>query len=172
MEQQQHRRKASVDSNEYSSGASHAQYGEALRSPTRSLSHVPEEEDGTFAVGDDDSDEEATHQATPARSSPSLEASYTPSLASPVDESVPHQLRGLSEKARGKMPAGQAAFSRQNSTTSLSSYVATTSLPINPSGFVPTAAWVSTRFTTVKGKYTNEHLRSSHGSRNYPFTPF
>ncbi|EEP78992.1 conserved hypothetical protein [Uncinocarpus reesii 1704] len=112
-----------------------------IRTPVQSLSHVPEE-DSAFAIGDDDSDEETQRQPTPSQSSPSLGNSGTPSLASPTDESVPHQLRGLSEKARGKMPAGQAAFSRQNSNTSLNSYAAASSLSTTASGFVPTAAWI------------------------------
>ncbi|WEW56071.1 hypothetical protein PRK78_001506 [Emydomyces testavorans] len=141
IEQQQHRRKASLTGSDHLSGAPFAQSGEDIRSPARSLSHVPEE-DGTFAVGDDESDEDTPRQTTPPQSSPSLDTSQTPSLASPVDESVPHQLRGLSEKARGKMPAGQATFSRQNSTTSLNSYTAASSVPTTSSGFAPTAAWI------------------------------
>lgn len=172
MEQQQHRRKISMDGNENPSGASHTSSGEVLRSPARSLSHVPEEEDGTFAVGDDDSDDEETvRQVMPTRSSPSVEASYTPSLASPVDESVPHQLRGLSEKARGKMPAGQTVFSRQNSTTSLSSYIATPSLQINSNGFVPTAAWVSINSAYIKRILLTSPFRLSRGFQNSPFIP-
>ena len=104
----------------------------------RPLSHVPEE--GTFAIGDDESDEEAESQNTPSQSSPSIENSRTPSISSSADDSVPLQLRGMSEKARGKMPASQMSFSRQNSTTSLSGYTAT--VPAASSGFVPTTAWV------------------------------
>ncbi|KAI1964000.1 hypothetical protein LOZ58_001861 [Ophidiomyces ophidiicola] len=141
MEQQRHRKKASFATTEHSSHPSYSQQSEGIQSPTRALSHVPEE-DGTFAVGDDESDEETSQPATPSHFSPSLENSQVPSLASPIDESIPHQLRGLSEKARGKMPAGQAAFSRQNSTTSLSSYSAAPSVLTSSNGFVPTAAWI------------------------------
>lgn len=61
-------------------------------------------------------------------------------MSSVVDESVPLQLRGMSEKARGKMPAGQPTFSRQNSMTSQSSMTA--ALLTSPNGFTPTAVWV------------------------------
>ncbi|EER27733.1 hypothetical protein D8B26_006164 [Coccidioides posadasii str. Silveira] len=141
IEQQRHLRKASLSGSDHFTHQSYVQPSEEIRSPTRPLSHVPEE-DGTFAVGDDESDEETLRQETPSQSSPSLDNSRPPSLASPTDDSVPHQLRGLSEKARGKMPAGQATFSRQNSTTSLSSYAAASGFSTASSGFVPTAAWI------------------------------
>ncbi|PGH12972.1 hypothetical protein AJ79_03945 [Helicocarpus griseus UAMH5409] len=105
----------------------------------RPLSHVPE--DGAFAIGEDDSDEEGNEtQNTPSQSTPSQENSRPVSVASTADENVPLQLRGMSEKARGKMPASQPAFSRQNSTTSLGSYAPT--IPANATGFVPTASWI------------------------------
>ncbi|OJD19226.1 hypothetical protein AJ78_00839 [Emergomyces pasteurianus Ep9510] len=142
IERQNQRRKAS------SSGGT----SDALLSPTishsgddnrgsgagqRPLSHVPE--DGTFAIGDDDSDEEHEPHNTPSQS-PSRENSRAPSVASGTDENVPPQLRGMSEKARGKMPASQLTFSRQNSTTSLSSYTPT--IPTSSGGFVPTTQWI------------------------------
>ncbi|EGC47091.1 conserved hypothetical protein [Histoplasma capsulatum var. duboisii H88] len=104
----------------------------------RQLSHVPE--DGAFAIGDDDSDEEEQEPQNTPSQSPSRENSRAPSVASAADESVPLQLRGMSEKARGKMPAGQVTFSRQNSTTSLSSYTPT--IPTNSGGFAPTSSWI------------------------------
>lgn len=64
-----------------------------------------------------------------------------------VANSLPQQLRGMSEKARGKMPAGKISFSRQNSSASIGSYgIGTVSSP-GPGGsgafpFVPTAAWI------------------------------
>lgn len=126
-----------------------SQSGDGARSPVGGrtpLSHVPEEE-GTFAIGDDeDSDEEADGQDTPAQSSPSLRTSRTPSVSSSIDDSVPLQLRGMSEKARGKMPAGQPSFSRQNSTTSLSSHVAAVTSS-SGGGFTPTTPWVSLNFS-------------------------
>lgn len=102
-------------------------------------SHIPEET-GPFAIGGDDSDEEGEIQNTPSQSSPSLRHSRTPSIASSVGEGVPLQTRGMSEKARGKMPAGQMSFSRQNSTTSLSSHGAT--VATSSTHFSPTATWV------------------------------
>ncbi|KAG5291712.1 Dymeclin superfamily domain-containing protein [Histoplasma ohiense] len=104
----------------------------------RQLSHVPE--DGAFAIGDDDSDEEEQEPQNTPSQSPSRENSRAPSVASAADESVPLQLRGMSEKARGKMPAGQVTFSRQNSTTSLSSYTPT--IPTSSGGFAPTSSWI------------------------------
>jgi hypothetical protein len=106
------------------------------RSP---LTRIPEE-NSPFAIGGDESDDQHDGQDTPSQSSPSLQNSRRPSTSSAVDESVPLQLRGMSEKARGKMPAGQPSFSRQNSITSQSSMSAIFSAS---SGFTPTVAWVS-----------------------------
>ncbi|KAE8322511.1 high-temperature-induced dauer-formation protein-domain-containing protein [Aspergillus sergii] len=106
------------------------------RSP---LGRIPEEH-SPFAIGGDDSDDEREEQKTPAQSSPSVQSSRRPSISSAVDESVPLQLRGMSEKARGKMPAGQPSFSRQNSMTSQSSMSA--AFPTAPNGFTPTVAWL------------------------------
>lgn len=114
-----------------------------MRSPSTAysrppaLSNVPEE-DGTFTIGgdDEDSDEE---RPTPSHSDPSENPSRASSISN-VEDAVPTQLRGMSEKARGKMPAGSQNFSRQNSVTSLSGYsVSGQSL----SGqFEPTAHWI------------------------------
>ncbi|KAL8742057.1 MAG: hypothetical protein Q9190_005404 [Brigantiaea leucoxantha] len=118
---------------------------ESARSPqnarTPSLSDVPEE-GGTFTVGDDDSDDEDQTPilTTPSHSSPSGQNTRTPSRSSSVDEPLPTQLRGMSEKARGKMPAGQLAFSRHNSSTSLNSHAAALMSPTV--GFHPSAHWV------------------------------
>lgn len=114
-----------------------------FRSPqTRSstLTDVPEE-DSTFTIGADDSDDETETELTPDPSSPSLHNSRTPSVTSEVDNSVPVQLRGMSERARGKMPVGQMAFSRQNSTTSLNSHSAVSR---SGSSFCPPPQWVCT----------------------------
>ena len=119
---------------------------DSIRSPqsTRSpsLSNVPEE-DGAFAIGDDDSDnnDEQELLPTPSHSSPSIHNSRTPSGSSSTDEPLPTQLRGMSEKARGKMPASQASFSRQNSATNLGNYP-TPAIPTS-SNFEPSAQWVS-----------------------------
>jgi len=123
---------------------------DSIRSPTVSrtptLGNVPEE-NSAFAIGDDDdSDTDEPHPTGASQSpihSPSG-ASRSASIASSVDESVPLQLRGMSEKARGKMPVGQPAFSRQNSISSLSS-LATPALATNEF-FTPSSTWVSALF--------------------------
>jgi hypothetical protein len=86
---------------------------DSLRSPSTShparapvLSDVPEE---TFAIGDDeDEDEEDDNDHRRPSYPPAPTIARTPSRASSVsshiDETVPMQLRGMSEKARGKMP--------------------------------------------------------------------
>jgi hypothetical protein len=117
---------------------------DSLRSPisarTPSLSNVPEE-DSAFAIGEDESDEEEhVMQPTPSQSSPSNHNSRTPSISSSIDDAVPLQLRGMSEKARGKMPVGAPAFgSRVNSMSSISSHVPTLTSNGN---FTPSAQWV------------------------------
>jgi hypothetical protein len=86
---------------------------ESLRSPSShqrapALSNVPE--DGTFAIGEDeDEDTDDDHRPTPAESTPAEHSrassmSRASSVSSSVDDAVPSQLRGMSEKARGKMP--------------------------------------------------------------------
>ncbi|KAF9881221.1 high-temperature-induced dauer-formation protein [Colletotrichum karsti] len=118
---------------------------ESIRSPTTShprqptLSDVPE--DGTFAIGDDEDDsEDDDHRPTPAQSTTSENPSVTSSQADYAEDAVPTQLRGMSEKARGKMPAGMSNFSRQNSTTSLGGY--STSGQSQSGAFEPTAQWI------------------------------
>jgi hypothetical protein len=120
---------------------------DSVRSPTVSrtptLGNVPEE-NSAFAIGDDDdSDADEQHPSEPLHSPMQSHsgASRSASIASSIDESVPLQLRGMSEKARGKMPVGQPAFSRQNSMTSLSGLVAP-ALAANEF-FTPSATWVS-----------------------------
>ena len=119
---------------------------DSLRSPTTSsfrgptLSNVPEDE--TFAIGDDDDDSDDEARPTPSQSSLSENPSRAGSVVS-AEDAVPTQLRGMSEKARGKMPASARNFSRQNSTTSLDG---------SPGGgqsysggqFEPTAQWIET----------------------------
>lgn len=85
-----------------------------------SASHGPDE--SAFALGDV-SDDEEDGDSTPNGASAHTPQNSTPSRAnsvmSEVDDAVPIQLRGMSEKARGKMPAGaQPGISRQNSMTS------------------------------------------------------
>jgi hypothetical protein len=112
------------------------------RSNSTSLSNVPEEE-GTFAIGDSEDSDDDLDQPTPSQSSPSLRNSRTPSVASSADDSMPIQLRGMSEKARGKMPVGSSSFSRQNSATSVTSNnVASPVRTTGPTDFTPTTFWI------------------------------
>lgn len=119
---------------------------DSLRSPISSrpptLSNVPEE-NSAFSIGDDDDSGDEEDNRTPQRRSPmqSGSNSRTASISSAADESVPLQLRGMSEKARGKMPVGAPSFSRQNSTSSLSSLATPTVMPNGT--FNPTTEWVS-----------------------------
>lgn len=116
---------------------------DSIRSPTSarapSLSNVPEE-DGAFAIGDDEESENEDRESTVAPSASSIPSnrSRTPSISSSVDDAVPTQLRGMSEKARGKMPVGTPTFSRVNSMTSITSH---TNLASTGS-FTPSPAWV------------------------------
>lgn len=118
---------------------------ESMRSPpnaptrTSTLEEVPE--DSAFAIGDDEDDSDDDYQPTPARSTSSDNPSQE-SSAPPVEDAVPVQLRGMSEKARGKMPAGTKSFSRQNSTTSLGSY--STAGQSQSGVFEPSAQWIET----------------------------
>ncbi|KAK3325404.1 high-temperature-induced dauer-formation protein-domain-containing protein [Apodospora peruviana] len=146
IERRNRRRKESAASHDPLEPNSTRSSVDSLRSPTTSLSRVStlndvaEEDDGTFAVGDDDDDSDDEERPTPAASSPSENPSRSSSVASQVEDDVPRQLRGMSEKARGKMPAGARSFSRQNSTASLGgNSVASQS----QSGiFEPTAQWI------------------------------
>ena len=147
---------------------------DSLRSPqsarTPSLSNVPEE-GGAFAIGDDeDSDNEPhTNPATPTHSSPSGHNSRTPSFSSSVGDPLPTQLRGMSEKARGKMPAGQPSFSRQNSTTSLSSHAAASLMsPTAPGGFDPTPHWIDSWLPSLPLHTILTLLSSSTPPRSLP----
>lgn len=117
---------------------------DSLRSPTTTLPRTPTlsnvpEEDTTFAIGDAEDDSDDDDGPTPEHSTPSENPSQTSSVAD-VEDAVPTQLRGMSEKARGKMPAGVATFSRQNSTTSLASYSAAGQSMAGI--FEPSADWI------------------------------
>lgn len=75
-------------------------------------------DDSAFAIGDDDDSDDDEPHPTPSQSS--TRDSRAPSVASSsAEDALPMQLRGLSEKARGKMPAGSNSFSRTNSMASL-----------------------------------------------------
>jgi hypothetical protein len=109
------------------------------RSP---LTRIPEE-NSPFAIGGDDSDNEHEEEGaqTPSQSSPSAQTSRRPSVASTTDDNGVQQVRAMSEKARGKKPAGHPPFSRQNSMTSQTSMSAL--FTPSASGFTPTVPWVS-----------------------------
>jgi hypothetical protein len=124
---------------------------DSTRSPisvrTPSLSNVPEEH-SAFAIGDDeDSEGEATPQSPGSpvaqASMPLMNNSRTPSVSSTSDETLPLQLRGMSEKARGKMPVGAPLLSRTNSLSSLHSLTPTMTIG---GSFHATAEWVSLLF--------------------------
>jgi hypothetical protein len=116
---------------------------ESIRSPTSpvrnsSLDGAPE--DSAFAIGDeDDEDSDEDHQPTPAPSTSSENPSQSSSAVN-AEDAVPTQLRGMSEKARGKLPAGMRSFSRQNSTTSLGGH--SISSQSHSGAFEPTAQWI------------------------------
>lgn len=141
MERRNRRRKDARASTDLDSTRSSA---ESLRSPTTghlrppALSNVPEE-DGTFTIGDDDEEDSDEERPTPTHSDPSENPSRASSVSN-VEDAVPTQLRGMSEKARGKMPAGSLNFSRQNSVTSLSGY--SMSGQSATGQFEPTAHWI------------------------------
>ncbi|KAF2769164.1 hypothetical protein EJ03DRAFT_327609 [Teratosphaeria nubilosa] len=118
---------------------------DSIRSPVSvqspRLHNVPE--NGAFAIGEDDEDEE--HAESLASST-----TFSPS-ASVEDIGVPLQSRSMSEKARGKQPVGQESFSRvgsrHSSTVSLPALVTSTSAlsqSVSGPGFVPTAQWLET----------------------------
>lgn len=112
----------------------------------RPLEGVPE--DGTFTVGDDDDDDGNDNESdsdsrrlTPAPSTPASENQSRERLAESVDDAVPVQLGGMSEKARGKLPAGASSFSRQSSPASLRTQSALARGAAG-GGFEPTAEWI------------------------------
>lgn len=142
IERQYRRKKDGLSGN-----SAAASSNDSLRSPTSpqggrsSLQDVPEE-DSAFAIGEDDDDSDGDQPTrSPVQASRATSESRAASISSSVDETVPLQLRGMSEKARGKMPAGAPSFSRQNSSTSLGR--STTAMSGHDGGFDPTTEWVS-----------------------------
>lgn len=146
IERRNRRRKDSNASNDPLAGHSTRSSAESLRSPTTPTAQTPTTtetpvEDGTFAIGDDEDDTgDEEDGPTPAASSPSEIPSRASSVASPIDDDVPRQLGGMSEKARGKMPATARNFSRQNSVSSLTS--PTQSQPGMFGVFEPSSNWI------------------------------
>ena len=123
-----------------STSISEARSPSGARSPP--LSNVPEEQ-SAFTIGDDDeSEDDSGAKLTPSRSSSHSEpTSRQASVSSPTEDAVPSQLRGMSEKARGKMPVGHSSFSRQGSSASLSNLAMRSAM--SNGRFEPTATWVS-----------------------------
>ena len=116
---------------------------DSIRSPASSrspsLGNVPEH--GTFAIGDDDDDEDLE---TPINSPHARSQS---NASTSMEDAVPVQTRSMSEKARGKQPVGQASFSRSASrnasNTSLASLQTQTPHPLTASTqFTPTGEWL------------------------------
>lgn len=136
-------RQQQKDSTDNSDHRSPIRRSDSSRSPlttnSGSLSNVPEEE-GAFAIGDDDDDSDIVEDVPidPPSHPSAQRSSRTPSIASSVDSSLPIQLRGMSEKARGKMPVGTPTFSRVSSATSVSS----PQLLTPSSAFHPSPQWV------------------------------
>ena len=97
-------------------------------------------EDNTFAIGDSEDDSDDDPQPTPAQSTTSENQSQQSPTSGAEDEAVPTQLRGMSEKARGKMPAGMRAFSRQNSSGSIGAQ--SISSRGHNGQFEPTTNWI------------------------------
>ncbi|KAK5941033.1 hypothetical protein PMZ80_006310 [Knufia obscura] len=145
MERVARRRKEGVDSPSTESFAPPSRTGtnETLGPPSRTNTDRSTDttvEDNTFTIGGDEDSDDDVDRPTPSQSSQSHNHSRAPSTASSsAEDAVPLQLRGMSEKARGKMPAGAQSFSRQASTTSLAR-IGTGQL----GGFVPTAEWIET----------------------------
>ncbi|EXJ91770.1 hypothetical protein A1O3_00320 [Capronia epimyces CBS 606.96] len=137
------RRRKEAALSDVSNNLSRSSTTDTVTSPTRAAPTSPSPDegvDGTFAIGDsDDSDNEVV--PTPSQSTQSMRTSRTPSIASSsvADDSVPIQLHGMSEKARGKMPAGAPTFSRQNSAASLATI---SSYHTSRGAFTPTPEWL------------------------------
>ncbi|KAI2727865.1 hypothetical protein DTO012A7_6061 [Penicillium roqueforti] len=142
IERQNEKKKAS-SSSDVAISPTFSQSEDDLHTPSGArspLTRIPEE-NSPFAIGDDDSDDEREDGAqTPSQSSFSTHTSRRPSMASTIDENGVQQVRGMSEKARGKKPAGHPPFSRQNSMTSQTSMSAL--FTPSPSGFTPTVPWL------------------------------
>lgn len=172
IERQNEKKKAGSSSDSSNSPRlSHSEEDLHTTSEARSpLDRIPEE-NSPFAIGDDDSDEERDIDGTqtPSQSSPSAQTSRRPSIASTVDENGVPMARGMSEKARGKKPAGHPPFSRQNSMTSQTSVTAFFSP--SASGFTPTVSWVSFGTSFPRRISINEISSSNHGYLSFLCTP-
>ncbi|KAL2156827.1 hypothetical protein VTH06DRAFT_4364, partial [Thermothelomyces fergusii] len=115
--------------------------------PSRQPALGDEPEDNTFAIGDDeddsgDDDDDDGARPTPAASSPGGNPSAPSSVASAAEDEVPRQLQGMSEKARGKMPAGAGAFARHNSSSTASLGGGAPAGQATAGRFEPSAQWM------------------------------
>ncbi|KAF7846484.1 hypothetical protein BT93_L4252 [Corymbia citriodora subsp. variegata] len=98
------------------------------RTSTQSQPHSID--DGTFALAD--SDESDNEESAPPIMTQSMSA------GSSSADAVPSQVRGMSEKARGKRPVGVPAFARQGSTLSMTQTIS------HSTSFQPTSDWLDT----------------------------
>jgi hypothetical protein len=142
---------------------------DSVRSPSANQPHASQlqevPEDSAFTIGDDEDDEETNDASAPmtpvSPASPppnsSRQDSRAASVSSSTDETVPLQLRGMSEKARGKMPVGAPLLSRTNSVSSIHSLTPT--LTQNGS-FLPTPDWVCYRYSVLGATANNWQIES------------
>ncbi|KAI9793425.1 MAG: hypothetical protein M1816_000318 [Peltula sp. TS41687] len=142
--QRQRRRKETQSTEHKGSSPARASSGSVRHSPIAtqprtSLQNVPEESE-TFAIGEDDDSEDDEAKPRPTNVSNTHQSSRATSVSSPIEDAVPLQLRGMSEKARGKLPAGAPTFSRQNSTTSLNH--SATAMATSEGNFIPSEYWM------------------------------
>lgn len=94
----------------------------------------------TFTIGDDEDDADSPQATRWPRGSTATESSTRPpSLAESTEEAVPAQVGPMSEKARGKLPAGG---SRHGSTASLASLALGLTIP--SANFEPSSSWAQT----------------------------
>ena len=148
LERQAQKRKELMEHPEMAPNRSRENSLDGQRSPggnrVSSLSNVPEDT-GAFAIGDDESDEDEAKPTPAASSIQSASGSRNASMS--ADDAVPFQMRGMSEKARGKLPAGQSSFSRVSSNASMNNFM---SSAITPQGnFEPNMAWVCSDLTEL-----------------------
>ena len=115
---------------------------DSARSPVNmrsaSLEDVPE--DGAFAIGDDENDEDENE----VQSDHGMSISGSTS-SNTMENAVPLQTRRMSEKARGKQPIGQSQFSRsssQNTSSTSLNMLDTSQFNNQQHPFMPTQSWV------------------------------
>lgn len=157
----QRRKESGVNGQEYDFGSvasSRRASVDSLRSPVPAhsphLSNVPEESN-TFTIGEDsdDEDEAPMQRADNNSSRPSHSRTASAASSEVVEDAVPTQLRGMSEKARGKLPAGMPSFSRVNSMSSVSSLqgsnLASSGLGSSMMSFAPSPHWIESWLPTL-----------------------